>query len=130
MHYPNYFVYISFGHTMSCPFKHLWTSESAGHGSKHVSGSDDLVSESASKLASVTLKPGEENGGISTETPSKPAAATCPMGFGARADASSDGGPSASAPSAPLATAGATCPLGFGSSSGPKLTNLHCIICK
>ena len=111
---------------MSCPFKHVWASEPAAQDSKRDPGSDDLVSDSASKLASVSLKPGSEVTDASSNGTPKDAPAACPMGFGARADASS-GGPSAqaAAPSAP-----ATCPLGFGTSSGPKLTNLHCMICK
>jgi tetratricopeptide (TPR) repeat protein len=113
---------------MSCPFKHMWASEPAAQDTKPDSRNDDLVSDSASKLASLSVKPGTENTDDikSTETGSSPA--TCPMGFGALAVASSGEGSShaAAAPGAP----GATCPLGFGSSSGPKLTNLHCMICK
>ena len=108
---------------MSCPLKHARASEPVAQDTKHENENADLVSESASKLASVSLntaaenKPGSQNTGDTQGAP-----ATCPMGFGARTDASSDPSPSGSAP--------ATCPLGFGSSSGPKLTNLHCIICK
>ncbi|KAL4517007.1 hypothetical protein Ndes2437B_g06628 [Nannochloris sp. 'desiccata'] len=116
---------------MSCPFKHVWASEPAAQDTKRDPGSDDLLSDSASKLASVSLENGSENVHASENGLPKAATAACPMGFGARADASSDG-PSAQAgaPSAPAAGAPATCPLGFGSSSGPKLTNLHCTICK
>lgn len=118
---------------MTCPFKHVWASEPAAHASKlnPENNDNDLVADSTSKLASVTLKTGSENIDASGNTLPKGALATCPMGFGARADASS-GGPSHASTTSSTAppAAAATCPLGFGSSSGPKLTNLHCIICK
>jgi len=115
---------------MSCPFKHVWASEPGAQDTKGDFESENLVSDSASKLASVSLKTGSENADASGNGAFEAAPAACPMGFGARADASS-GGPSAhTAPSAPATGAPATCPLGYGSSSGPKLTNLHCMICK
>ncbi len=108
---------------MSCPFKHMWASDGA-QGAKEAPAPGDH-DESAAHPVPGPPPSAPQNIRAGGDAPSAPAAPKCPFGFGAR---------STNAPAAPAAAAPptepATCPLGFGSASGPKMSALHCIICK
>ena len=111
-----------------CPFDHGRLPAPASQVSGRESASEQRAGarsvealqspETASALNSCPL-------GYAASEPVPSTAATCPMGYGDQSATTNERNDGAEAGPAP-----AQCPMGFSAADGPRMTQLHCVICK
>ena len=106
-----------------CPFNHAppQSASQAGENGKSAA----LPAESQDSPVAVAALNGCPFGYATSETIKEPsaAAAKCPMGHGQQQSHAAD-------TDARQDAAHAQCPMGFTAADGPRMTQLHCVICK